>query len=203
MKVAIFLNSGSKVNFFEGADKVVCADGGMTVCPVTPHLLVGDFDSFSSTPEGVEIIRHNPKKNDTDGTLAVKSTIEKFGADAIDFYGVFGGRQDHVLGNLTLLALADSLGAKARAVEKDFVVHFERGVGCYHLPEGTTLSILPYGGSATVTESVGLEYPLDNLTLTPIDTRGVSNVTCQKTVSFKVTQGAVLVFCHKSQQKIK
>ena len=88
MKVAIFLNSGSKVDFFEGADKVVCADGGMTVCPVTPHLLVGDFDSFSSTPEGVEIIRHNPKKNDTDGTLAVKSTIEKFGADAIDFYGV-------------------------------------------------------------------------------------------------------------------
>lgn len=196
MKVAIFLNSGKKADCFQGADKVVCADGGMAFCPVKPHLLVGDFDSLSTPPTDVEVLRHNPKKNDTDGTLAVKSAVEKFGATDIDLYGVFGGRQDHVLGNLTLLALADSLGAKARAVESDFVVHYEKGSAIFKTKKGAILSILPYGGSATVTDSQGLEYPLDNLTLTPLDTRGVSNVATDENVHIKVTDGAVLVFCH-------
>ena len=59
------------------------------------------------------------------------------------------------------------------------------------LKKGETFSILPHGGPATVTEAKGTEYPLDDLTLTPTDTRGVSNLAVADRVSFRVTRGRV------------
>ncbi len=197
MKIAIFLNNGKECTHFDGADKVICADGGFSVCPVKPDVLVGDFDSIDIVPDGIEIVRHNPRKNDTDGTLAVNYAIEQLSAAEIDLYGVFGGRNDHVLGNLTLLSLGESLGAKTVAKEQDVVVHLAKGKTKLEVTKGKIVSIIPYGGRATVTSSTGLDYPLENLTLTSLDTRGISNVATASTISFDVTDGAVLVFCYK------
>lgn len=195
MKTAIVLNCGQRITRPINADKVICADGGYLYCPVKADYIVGDLDSLSSPPNDVTLIKHNPKKNDTDGTLAVEYAVKNLGATEIEIFGALGGRTDHVLGNLTLLALARSLGAKCVAREDGLDVQFS-GVGTFTLDveKGETLSVIPYGGNALVKNYSGLEYPLVNLLLTPLDTRGISNVTTDKKITLDVAEGEILVF---------
>lgn len=194
MKVAIVLNAGKKVNREIVADKVICADGGLLCYDGVPDVFIGDFDSFEgSIPSGVEIIEHNPHKNATDGTLSVEYAIDNLGADAIEIFGVTGGREDHVLGNYTLLALANKRGVKAVAKDDGLDVFVADGKCEFSAAAGELVSIIPYGGECRVAHSTGLEYPLENLTLTPYDTRGVSNV-AEGDVSLEFITGKALIF---------
>lgn len=194
MEIAIILNSGVPVTREITADKVICADGGYLLSPVTPDYLVGDLDSLGTAPEGVPLLKHDSHKNFTDGESAVYFAKE-LGADLVTLYGVTGGRCDHFLGNLAVMALAMKLGMKVRSFDDDAEIY---GVSAslephfsHPLKEGETFSIIPHGGPATVTDSKGTEYPLRSLTLTPTDTRGVSNRATADTVSFTVTKGCV------------
>ena len=151
MKTAIFLNSGRKTERTVSADKIICADGGFDICPAKPDYIVGDCDSVHNIPEDVKVYRHDPRKNFTDGEAAVYLAKE-IGSNEAIFYGVTGGRCDHVLGNIDIMALADYLGMVARAEENDCDIHF------VHADEGTpftlavgkgrTVSIIPHGGDA-------------------------------------------------------
>lgn len=194
MEIAIVLNSGIPVTREIAADKIICADGGYRLCPVRPDYLVGDLDSLSSAPEGIPLLRHDSHKNFTDGESAVYFAKE-LGADAVTLYGVTGGRYDHFLGNLAVMALAMKLGMRVRSLDDDAEIY---GVSTaldphfsFDLDEGETFSILPHGGPATVTEARGVEYPLENLTLTPTNTRGVSNVATAPHISFRLLAGTV------------
>ena len=93
------------------------------------------------------------------------------------------------------MALAMKLGMKVRSFDDDAEIY---GVSAalephfsFALKEGETFSIIPHGGPATVTDARGVEYALDDLTLTPTDTRGVSNRAVANEVSFTVTKGTV------------
>lgn len=195
MVVAIFLNSGIRTDRIIRADKVLCADGGLAVCPVKPDVLLGDGDSLTcAIPEGVTVIRHNPHKNDTDGTLAVRYAVDVLHATEIDLYGVLGGRYDHTLGNFTLLSLAHSLGVKCTARESGLDIIYATGKFELDTEIGDLISVIPYGGDAFVKNYSGLEYPLINLRLTPIDTRGISNVATSKKITLDVVEGDALVF---------
>ena len=109
MEIAIILNSGVPVTREIGADKIICADGGYRLCPVRPDYLVGDLDSLGSAPQGIPLLYHDSHKNFTDGESAVYFAKE-LGADLVTLYGVTGGRYDHFLGNLAVMALAMKLG---------------------------------------------------------------------------------------------
>lgn len=196
MKAAVILNCGRKITRAVTADFVICADGGVNCSPVRPDYFVGDFDSAASAPDGVPVLRHDSHKNFTDGESATHFAKEK-GADEIVYYGVTGGRYDHTLGNLAVMALADKLGMRARAEEEDsdiFCVSARLNPDfSLDVAVGDTLSVIPHGGNATVTDSDGLEYPLHNLTLTPCDTRGVSNRATSPHIKLHVTDGLVFV----------
>lgn len=194
MEIAIVLNSGVPVTREIRADKIICADGGYRLCPVRPDYLVGDLDSLGHAPEGIPLLRHDSHKNFTDGESAVYFAKE-LGADKVTMYGVTGGRYDHFLGNLAAMALAMKLGMRVRSLDDDAEIY---GVSAaldpdffFELKTGETFSILPYGGEATVTDAQGVEYPLQNLTLTPTDTRGVSNTATASRISFRVLAGTV------------
>ena len=194
MEIAIILNSGVPVTRKISADKVICADGGFLLSPVRPDYLVGDLDSLKDAPEDIPLLKHDSHKNFTDGESAVYFAKE-LGADIVTLYGVTGGRCDHFLGNLAVMALAMKLGMKVRSFDDDAEIY---GVSAalephfsFALKEGETFSIIPHGGPATVTDSEGTEYPLRDLTLTPEDTRGVSNRAVADEVSFTVTKGTV------------
>lgn len=194
MRVAIFLNNRIKCTRNITADKVVCADGGFNVCNLVPDLIIGDCDSIVNKPENVKCKTFEKRKNDTDGTLSVKYAVEELHADEIVIYGVTGGRFDHMLGNLTLLGLASSYGVKCKAEDNDVDIYFADGNLMFDAKIGDTISIVPYCESATVKCSNGLEYPLENLTLTNSDTRGISNVANDGIVSISVSDGSVLLF---------
>lgn len=195
MKVAVILNCGEQIKRKINADKVVCCDGGYTVCPVEPDVILGDFDSLQK-PEDTDalVVQHNPHKNASDGELAIYFAKEELGADEIVLYGVTGGRIDHVLCNLAVMRLAKSLGMKVKAEEDGLDVYYAEGEFDMPSQKGEIISILPYGQSAIVTDSKNLEYPLDELMLTSNDSRGLSNVSLGGRVHINVKVGRVFVF---------
>lgn len=199
MKVAIVLNSGKKIKRAVSADKVICADGGIRCYDGTPDVFVGDFDSYlGEVADDVVVVKHNPHKDATDGTLSLEYAVEKLGADEIVLYGVTGGREDHVLGNYSLLAYAKKLGANAVAHDDGLDLYFADGDLSFSAKSGDLVSIVPFDGECVVAHSVGLEYPLENLTLTSYDTRGISNV-AEGEVKLEVKSGKALVFHYVSE----
>lgn len=197
MKVAIILNCGKQIKRTIKADKVICCDGGYNVCPVEPDVILGDFDSLTLPSDcTIPTVQHDTHKNASDGELAVYYAKENFGADEIVFYGITGGRIDHELCNLSVMRLAHSLGMKVKAEEDSCDIHFASGEFDLATQKGETISILPYGNSALVTDSKNLEYPLDELMLTSCDSRGLSNVSLGGKIHINVKCGGVFVFRH-------
>lgn len=194
MKIAIILNSGAPITRPIKADKIICCDGGYKLCPVQPDILLGDFDSLDERPENVQIVEHNPHKNASDGELAVYYAKEEFGADEVVFYGVLGGRYDHTLGNFAIMKLARNLGMSVKAEEDGLDLYYADGDFYLNTQKGETVSVIPYGGNALVSDSQNLEYPLENLLLTPSDSRGVSNVSLGGKIRLNIRYGGALVF---------
>lgn len=199
MRCAIVLNAPQLTRSVT-EDIIICADGGYRhIAPKRPLCIVGDFDSLRTPPPGVDILRHPAEKNETDGALAVRHAVA-LGYRALTLYGALGGRIDHVLGNIALLPLAASLGAAAVIAEGACEISFwESGSHSLPMPKGTTFSILPYGGDAVVTEARGVHYPLENLLLSAKGDggRGISNIATAENISFRITQGSVLVIINR------
>lgn len=197
MKVAIILNCGTPIKRKIKGDKIICCDGGYSVCPVEPDVILGDFDSLEK-PVDIEIpiVEHDTHKDASDGELAVYYAKEVLGADEIVLYGVTGGRIDHVLCNLAIMRLASSLGMSVKAEDDGLDIYFANGDLDVPTQKGEIISILPYGENALVTNSKNLEYPLENLLLKTSDSRGLSNVSLGGRVHISVTLGSVFLFRH-------
>lgn len=195
MKTAIVLNCGERIKREICADKIICCDGGYNFCPVHPDVLLGDFDSLKK-PERFDgvIVEHDPIKDAGDGELAVRYARETLKATDIIFYGVLGGRYDHTLCNFACMKLASDLGMTSKAEEDGLDIYFAAGSLTLATQEGETLSILPFGGSAVVSCTGKLFYPLRELLLTPSDTRGLSNISLGGDIKIDVQSGNVLVF---------
>jgi thiamine pyrophosphokinase len=94
-------------------DRLIGADGGrLTDAARRCDAVLGDFDSVKTPPDGAELIRFAREKNQTDGELGILYLAEK-GFRRVDIYGAFGGRADHVCGNLTLPVIALNHGVSA------------------------------------------------------------------------------------------
>ncbi len=196
-RVAAIVLNGVQLNVLVQADYVICADGGYNLYKGTPNCIIGDLDSINRVPEGVEIIKYATHKNYTDGELAVRKAIAE-GYKTIRIYAGLGGRIDHVLGNITLLQVALQLGANATIVDEDCTInYYEAGINKLAAKKGTTISLLPINGAATVASSSGLEYPLNELTLAPPTTMGQSNIATQDEPTITISSGAVLAILTK------
>ena len=84
---------------------VIAADQGLRhleAAGIAPDLIVGDFDSLGTVPQGANVIRHPVEKDDTDMMLAVKTGLER-GCRTFVLYGGLGGRLDHTYANFQTL----------------------------------------------------------------------------------------------------
>ncbi len=149
-------------------DYVIAADSGYDralALGIRPDLLVGDFDSAKTAPDGtIPVLRVPAEKNETDTMLAAAKAVD-LGAETIQFLGGLGGRTDHELSNLFLLESLCLRGVRTvltdgenriRAV-KDETVTLPHGAFRY-------FSLLSLGQThATVR---GAKYPLEDA---PID----------------------------------
>lgn len=195
MQVAVIL----KAPYFDcevQEQNVIYADGGYKFADKVGEknvlAVVGDFDSLESVPKNEKLISLEVEKNFTDGERAVRLAKE-CGATNIVIYGAYGGKIEHVLGNIALLKIAKDIGLDATIKDANGYTRLIDGKTKLNVKKDSTLSLIPYGGACEFIKSENLYYPLDNLTLTPSDTRGISNVAAANQVYIEIKQGLALV----------
>ena len=182
------------------ARSVVAADGGLQRAHelgLAVDVVVGDLDSV--TPDalaaaeaaGVRVVRHPPAKDATDLELALDEAVA-LGARRVLVVASAGGRLDHLLGSLLLLAAERYTALELDALVGEALVHVVRGGRTMHGAPGELLTLLPLGGPATGVTTVGLEYPLRGETLSPGTTRGVSNVFVEREARVALERGVLL-----------
>lgn len=188
---AIILNSPEDIGLVTESD-IVCADGGYKhLFGIAPVAIVGDLDSLDSAPEGVPFIKFPVEKNETDGQLAIDYCADS-GYNDIVIYGALGGRIEHILGNLGLLAYAAEKNIKAVIKEPDLTIELLDGTFTREVKKGDKISFYPFGGDVTVRHSSGLYYPLENLHLAAGANRGVSNIATDKKIGLDFDGGRLL-----------
>ena len=180
--------------------RVFAVDAGAEACLAaerSPWAVVGDMDSVRAEilaeceKRGARIERHPTDKRDTDAALALGLARDR---DEILFVGAGGGRADHALANLHLLASA-ATWASARAVDEDaetWVVTPDRPLEL-RLPVGTIVSAIPFDARVEGVTYEGLAYPLADAVLAAGDPYGVSNVASAPAQQVRVARGRLFV----------
>jgi thiamine pyrophosphokinase len=189
-------------NLVSTADRLLGVDGGsrhLHDLGLLPHLAVGDMDSIPEEllaqyrSEGVELHLHPPKKDATDLELALELALER-GAKRISILGGTGGRLDHTLGNLFLLARCLPNGIPACIMDQEQCIHLTDQALTLEGAVGDTLSLLPATPEACGVSLTGLEYPLHDATLTFGTSWGMSNVFVETRATVTIGSGRLFVF---------
>ena len=179
---------------------VIAADGGLDhvyALGLRVNLVVGDFDSVSESAlararaEGVAIDHHAAAKDETDLELALDHLCAR-GAIRVLVLGAGGGRLDHALGNLLLLASERYAAIELDAWIGEATVSVVRVRRRFSLRAGDVVSLFAVGGPAFGVTTHGLEYPLRLETLTPGSSRGISNVVLDGPIMVEVADGVLL-----------
>ena len=179
------------------ADMVISADRGYgysNELGIVPDVLLGDFDSYTGElPEGIELHRSIPEKDDTDTMLSVKLAISR-GAEEITLCCALGGRFDHTMANVQTLAYALRNGCRMTIADSDNIITIQGSGRCEYTGGGMKyFSVFAYTPAAEIRELSGVKYPLKDHTLTSAFPLGVSNeITGEKAV-LDVASGTVLV----------
>ncbi|VEN72605.1 Thiamine diphosphokinase [Candidatus Desulfarcum epimagneticum] len=188
MRAVIFANgplkdfSGVQSRLLPG-DYLIAADGGirhMIALGVSPAAVIGDLDSFpedvAGQASGAEMIRHSPRKDETDLELAIRLAMER-GAEKALVFGALGRRWDMTLANALIGAIPDFDNMDIRLIDgnQEIRVLKENRTHLFSGKKGEMISLIPICGHVRGITSTGLEYPLENSALEFGKTRGVSN----------------------------
>ncbi|MCE3286932.1 MAG: thiamine pyrophosphokinae [Gaiellaceae bacterium] len=179
---------------------VVAADKGLEHAlslGLDVTLAVGDFDSASpeavavAESAGVRVERHPQEKDATDLELALDAAAAMEPRRILVLAGE-GGRLDHQLSALLLLASERYGGVQVDALVGRAWVHVVRGARALEGTSGALVSLLAIGGAATGVTTDGLVYPLRGETLAAGSSRGLSNVFAADTAHVSVEDGVLL-----------
>ena len=184
-------------------DLVIAADGGFAALEalgVQADLAVGDFDSLGYVPEGVEVVQHPVRKDDTDLLLAMRIGLER-GYRNFVVTGALGGRLDHSFANLqTLLFLRDH-GARGLLYGDGFAVTAVTN-GSIRIEGSGTLSVFTMDKAAKGVYLRDVSYPLEDAELTNSFPIGVSNEFIGKTAELGCTDGTLLVMVRAEKHEL-
>ncbi len=178
---------------------VVAADSGYDRARchgIEVDVLIGDLDSITSDglshahEMGVEVFRLPRQKNQTDLEAAISHACGLPVTELV-IVASLTGRADHALG--VVAAIGADWGLPVRAVIDEALGWVVRSRLDLTLPIGTTVSLIPLGGSALRVTTSGLAYRLDHETLRWDRARGVSNEVLNPKVSVEVGYGVVLL----------
>ncbi len=181
MSICYIVGAGEckKLDFIKrDGDIVIAADGGykyLQRAGIKPDIVIGDFDSLGKAPEGEKIIRLKPEKDVTDTYAAVSEGI-KCGYSRFNIYGASGGRIEHTLANIQLIASLAEKNMQASIFDGSTVItaitaktlRFDSAYNGY-------ISIFAHSDKCTGVCLRGLKYPLENAELSNLFPLGVSN----------------------------
>lgn len=157
-------------------DHTIAADGGLRHTEklnITPHEILGDFDSLGYTPAGANVFP--VEKDDTDAMLAVRRGLQLGYREFLLYGSLDGPRLDHTVANFQTLGYLAAHGARGILIGRDYIatVLKEESIAFSEAAAGI-VSLFCLGAEAEVSIE-GLKYPLDRGTLTPDFPLGVSN----------------------------
>lgn len=158
--------SALPLRMLDTASFTVCCDGAADrylASGRVPDRIVGDGDSLSveNQKRYASIIRYNPDQETNDQTKAVNNLMEK-GFRRIAIVGATGRREDHTLGNISLLMEYMRMGAEVRMyTDYGFFVPM-KGDCRFFCRKGVQVSIFAFGTQGLRGE--GLAYPLRDFT---------------------------------------
>lgn len=180
----------------EKDDIVIAADGGyryLRSANITPDIIIGDFDSLGETPCEDNVIKLNPVKDITDMNAAVDIGIEK-GFDEFVIYGATGGRIDHSLANIQLVASLSRRGIKASLVNgKTVITAVTNGKMCFDSSYKGYISVFAHSDICGNVSIKGLKYGLENAALKNDFSLGVSNEFVGKESFVSVENGTLII----------
>jgi thiamine pyrophosphokinase len=157
------------------ADYIVCCDGAVNtflrhIHDRIPDIVIGDMDSIKSLPGfPAEHIVKVEEQDDNDQTKAFNYAIGHFkDIDSIHILGATGKREDHTLGNMSLLMEysrtydLEKIGIKVDMVSDWSTIFAITDTTSIEVGEGRRISIFSPDNSLTI-KSSGLVWPTDNV----------------------------------------
>jgi len=194
----------------DAATLTVAADGGIAHAHRAGHqvdVLVGDLDSTGARAlarareAGTEVLTHPRDKAMTDLDLALTVVLDRLAVPPVDHerprrpdvlvVGGHGGRLDHLIGNLLVLAADRYAPLRLRAWWGTDVVHLVRDEVTLTGSPGATVTLLALHGAAEGVTTTGLRFPLDDAVLAPGSSLGVSNELVAPTATVRVRRGVL------------
>lgn len=184
----------------KNGDFLIAADGGYRYCKqnnLVPDAVIGDFDSLGHIPDGDNIIKLNPVKDVTDMHAAAQVGIEK-GFCEFAIYGATGGRIDHTLANVQLVASLSQKGYKASLIDgkviitalTDGSIYFDSSCSGY-------ISFFSHTDKCEGVTISNMKYTLENGNLTNSFPLGVSNEFIGKDSRVTVEKGTAIIVFNK------
>lgn len=192
-----FLNS-HKYDFLIGADRGIrfLREHGLM-----PTHIVGDFDSAEK--DDLEYFRKNtdipvrvyqPEKDVTDMQIAVELAMS-LGSSEIWILGGTGGRLDHLLANIRILAIPEKQGIRAYLADEQNRIRVTEAPLRLKKREcfGKYVSLFAMGGQVKGLTLKGVKYPLSDYTMSGEDPLGVSNEIVEEEAEIFFESGLLIV----------
>ena len=154
------------VQLLKEAPYVVCCDGGANEYiekGYTPDIIIGDGDSLSEENRRLyaDLIHHNPDQETNDQTKAIQFLLSQ-GKKRIAIVGATGKREDHTIGNISLLMEYMRMGVEV-CMYTDYGVFVPCKDTCvFECRSGQQVSIFNF--TAKGLKSKGLAYPIYDFT---------------------------------------
>lgn len=162
----------------ENGDFIIAADGGYIYLEnegIKPDIIIGDFDSSGKIPDGENVIKLNPVKDITDMYAAVKEGLDR-GYTEFHLYGACGGRIDHTLANIQLVASLAQKNIKAYIHDGNTIITaLTNGSLSFNSGYKGYVSVFSHSDKCEGLTIKGLKYTLENAELTNSFSLGVSN----------------------------
>ena len=179
------------------AQPLLAADGGanhLARIGLRPSAVVGDLDSVSPETRawlGEEIMVDRPDQDRTDLDKALEYAFDELGIRNLTVLAALGGRTDHDLGNLGLLARL-AMGERLIFEASDHTVLAVAGETSLAANPGETWSFWTFDPSVRVTIA-GLRWPLANASIAAGNRPSISNEAIAEEVRICASGGAVVV----------
>jgi thiamine pyrophosphokinase len=179
---------------------LLAADGGadhLARLGLRPAAVIGDLDSISPETRawlGEALLVERPDQDRTDLDKALEYAFDDLGVDRLTVLAAVGGRLDHDLGNLGLLARL-AMGEKLIFEDAGHRILAVAGEAELVAQPGETWSFWTYDPSVRVTVD-GVRWPIEDATIDAGGGPSISNEAVGDLVGVHATGGAVVVMRH-------
>ena len=183
------------LDFLRNAERIICCDGStehLLAAGLEPDYIVGDLDSISTEHKThfAAILRHNPEQETNDLTKTVRFCVDNHWKE-ITILGATGKREDHTLGNLSLLCDYAEI-ANIQLLTDHGVFNSQTNTTTYESYSGQQVSIFAISPNTLLTFH-NLAYPAVNKNLTSW-WQGTLNKSFAENFTIECDYGKILVF---------